>query len=485
MAGRGWIEWHGVVRYVERQVSPVRSRSLRQHVDRDKTTVPILRSIRTWYGIARSAAFYYHYLGGTVSNPGFCYLYAAPKNDATLLISSLLLSICLLAGFNPSQIETTNCDDPVVGAIVNQSTSYLDLLTSICQLWCIDIVESGGLIKFTRRILGANFNVDKVLTDDDLAPIDQSNADDGTIISKLRTATVSLPSQVQTTYLDSDNDFQLGNQNARRTIYPVKTIFTQNLNIETIGVPVAMNAMTALYWTELYLFTQWAQALQLTFRLSQAHMDLEPGDYVQINTLNDGTYTCKISEVDLNVDMSLSVVGYTILSYAPDNKRINPINVITGPVNKLPSAGQNGAFNYWVIDNFAPTQGVGNEVSAQLFCYASQALTVYLLNLDSTYSKAVILTPTIYGVLGTALAKLQTWQLSTPDMVTQLIVRNVTNGAPAVPVNDDAWRLGSCAIAVGTIGRWEYIYYRTATLNSDGSLYIDRPDTWPAWHRYG
>ena len=179
---------------------------------------PTYDTLMVWNSAKRG--FYYRHMGSPIPNPGFCFLFSAPKNGANLFISNLLTSICLLAGFDISQIVTTNCDNPIVGAIVNQSTSYLDLLSSICDLWCIDIVESAGKIKFTRRLTGANFNVDKVLTDDDLAPIDQSGSNDGTIIQKLRNATVSLPSQVQTTYLDSDNDFQLGSQSARRTIYP-------------------------------------------------------------------------------------------------------------------------------------------------------------------------------------------------------------------------------------------------------------------------
>ena len=229
------------------------------------------------------------------------------------------------------------------------------------------------------------------------------------------------------------------------------------MNIATIGVPVAMDAKTALYWTELYLFTQWSQALQLIMRVTQAHMDIEPGDYLQINTLNDGNYTCKVSEIDLNTDMSLSITAYTVLAIPPDNQNINPINVITGKQNELPFVNQTGMFAYWVVDNFSPTTGTGNEVVAQLLVFASVPLTVYLANLDGTYSKANITVAAVSGVLGTALPAMQAYQIGVPDP-TRLIVRNPT----AIP--NPAGN-----IVVGSVGRWEMMSYTACAANSDGS----------------
>ena len=411
---------------------------------------------------------FYYRNEAVLPNPGIVKLYANPTNKNALPLPQYLKSLALLGGFTDDQIVTTGFDnDGVVGSIINQSTAFLDLITTVCQLFNIDVIETGGQIKYSRRARGSNFAVDRTLTQAMLAPVDQSNADDGTLITKVRDATKTVPSVIQTSYLDSDNDFQIGTQSARRTIFPVRTIFTPD-NTQTIGVPLAMTAVRALYLTELCLFDQWAQALTLTLRVSQANMDLEPGDYIAVNTDDFGDYIIKITEVDLNSDFSSTIIGYTVLAIPPDNLNLNNINVASKDPGLVAGSAENGNFNFYVCDNFNPTSAIGGETEANVYVYCDTLLTGYLKKTDGTYWKGIVLQGAITGVALTALGKCPTWALSRPDDSLTLKVR-MNGGVPVAPTSDDAWRAGAGAVAVGTPGRWEVIYFRTVTGNSDGT----------------
>lgn len=409
---------------------------------------------------------YYGYFGVGSDYPGYAAMADAGGSSGSLLkVSDLVTSLGLLAQYQLSDISTSGIDDSIDGAIVNVQTNFFDVASKIAQLFRIDVLESGGQIKFHRKVRGLGFAVDRTLTEDDLAPVSQNAANDGTLLLKDRDATADLPSSLQLTYIDSNNDYQVGLQVAKRTTFPYRT--SSGTYVQSIDVPVAMPAAKALYWAEFSLFDEWAGALTVTGRLPVKHLDLEPGDYVNVTTLANGSYTLKLTKVMLNADWSVSVIGSSVVTIEPSTDTISDINV----ASKDKSVLDTSSFKFWYIDNCdlnIPPDGTPAGQTPIAF-YADALIDVFFQVPGDVLRQVSTTKPVSYGVL---LADLPAaGEPDTIDYYTQVKVKMLSG--TVVGTDDATFYLPTTSrIAVGQPGRWEIIKYRNVGQLSDGTFVL-------------
>lgn len=417
----------------------------------------------TTWSTSRGGFFYANIDGLNAISPGFALIGEQVSQGGTFELGTFFHSCALLAHYMPDQISVENIGDVIAGAVLNEQVSFLDLITVVTQLFDVDVVQSEGKVKFKRLHYGVDFTVDRVINESELAPINQGDLDDGHLLDKIRDTSGNLPGVLQVTYLDSENQYQLGTQTAKRTVFPART--SNSFTTQSFGVPVAMPTALALFLTDNYLFQQWARALSVGFRTTQKHLDLEPGDVIQINTDIDGNYILKLAEVALNGDMSLSMVGTNILSYPPSVNNKNNLNVASDDTGALPIVTQNGIFDFFVVDNINPNSGLGGETEADLFLFSSARLVFSLQNLDGTYALGLGLGTLVYGINNTELPAPQSWAIGRPNRDVSIDV-TMKHGSPPVDGNG-----GYSRMLVGTIGRWEMIYYKGATRQGTTKTY--------------
>lgn len=390
-----------------------------------------------------------------LGRPGFVSMLDPGSGDATMVLGDYFHSLARLADFSDDEIDAASVTDVVTGSIINVATDFFTLAAKVASLFRVDILESEGEIKFFRHTRSVT---DRTVTDFDLAPV-ANDLNDGSLLVKERIATASLPQTLQVSYLDKDNSFEVGGQIARRTQFPFRT--TAGTGTTIIDVPLAMSASDALYWVEYTLYDLWAEALQITARLSTKHLDLEPGDWVDISTTNDGNYLVKIAELQVNADKSINLIGSTVLAVSPDNLNINDIVVASGDVQySFPAGGIRVA----LIDNFTPYSQTGGETDVKFYVYANAVSDHVAYLTPTTYVSGRVPGASIFGTLTVAMPAIDVAETSTD---TQTITGKFTSAPPAG--TDATFLEGSTSVAVGTTGKWEMIAYRDVTANADGT----------------
>lgn len=259
---------------------------------------------------------YFPAYGGTTPHnapyPGLIQLYANTSVDE-LNLGVYLTALALTAGYLDSDIETDGLAGIFIrGSIINVTVSLIALLTQICGLFRVDIVESSGKIKFVKKTRGASMALDLTLTQENLAPYDQSNPNK--LTDNTRATSDLLPVFASCDYLDADNYNAIGMQTAKRTIFPIPTI--KSTASVAFSVPIIMTAQEALYWATYALFDIWGGAKTSTFRLPQVNLAVEAGDYIQLTLDNGDVNLYKANIVTYNADYSITIAGQSFAQYS-------------------------------------------------------------------------------------------------------------------------------------------------------------------------
>lgn len=397
--------------------------------------------------------------------PGYVRLNIGGGPNGNLALADLLTAYGYLSGYATSDISTYNISESVVGSILNQQIDFLQLAGDICNLYRIDIVETEGKIKFTQPPRSSGFTTVATLTDADLAPPDQFSSTDGTLLVKDRQYTADLPTILELDYLDSDNDFQVGMQTARRTQFPYKTSAGQGTPV--FSVPIAMTTVRALYWVSYALFDTWGSALTLSGLISRQHLDLEPGDFIEIATANDGAYIVKLQTVTLNADWSMSFTAATVLTEVPAPDAVNGIATAGhSPPSDLTK------FRVALIENifpaaYNPTLLPANRVF--LTVIADTAVSVAVYDNANKYTLVNIEAPARFGTIINDHPAQANYDEASDD-ITPLIVR--MDKAVLNTSDDPSYLSGYNVAVIGDTGRWEVVYYRDVVQNSDGTWTI-------------
>ena len=433
--------------------------------------------LTTMYGFAFSRLDVFDPLTGTaiyVGSQGASTLAPYPgkaalwvTDDGGLLLSSLLLQYCLAAGYLATDIDVTGVvsnDTTVTGSIINTSVDLSTLLGQVCELFRVDVVESEGKIKFSRKTRGVGMVVDFDLTDDDLAQLQQSSSNDGTLVDSDRNPSL-LPSILVTNYLDYDNLCAIGSQSAKRRTFPFAT--TKLTAQETLNVPVIMTASEALYWTTFCLFDQWAGDTLNTIRTGQANLAAEPGDIVKLTRADGKVYVMKAETTTLNADLSVTIIGRTFNQF---NNPVVPPPIPGTPRQQLLRATDVALF---MLDNFlydpAADPGDGSRIP---YCYAVNAPASIQILRGSTYADfaattQIAVTGSPVGTLADRPLKFM-WQTDTVNT----IVIDPASGDPAgiQTVSDAEFLAGVNALVIGASERWELVYFKTVVHNANGTL---------------
>jgi hypothetical protein len=408
--------------------------------------------------------------GTTAKFPGRAQLFV--QDDGGLLLSTLLEQYCLAAGYQVSDIDVSGMDQTeVIGSIINTSTDLQALLGQVCELFRVSVVESEGKIKFSRHPLGSALVPDWSITDADLAPVAQGSAsstNDGTLVDSDRNLKNVLPNIIRVNYLDYDHLCAIGTQSAKRAQFPFST--TPIVSELDLSVPVVMTASQALYWVTNCLFNMWSGATEMTFRLGQKFIAMEPGDVIKLTRAGGLTYLISIDESTLNGDLSMTIISHTISAYAeftvPAAIDSLPRDVLVVP----PKA------TLWIVDNilYDPSQDTGDGTQ---IAYTYDVATPCVINRNTGSGFTQLDFAVSTGKVGVLMTPLPTRDLSVlwqPDDVTTFTFSLSGDTSHISSVTELQFLAGANTVIIGTFSRWEVIFFRYATINADGSITASR-----------
>ena len=393
-------------------------------------------------------------------------------SDSRMPLADFILGMSLYAGFLESEIDiSAEIDDMIDGAIISKLTSYKAVMQAICVAYRIEMFESAGVIKFTRRALGSGSTVFDV-TDDDLLVQDPSqlNAEAPTLQIR-REEELVVPQEVSLRYIDKSLSYQWNMASARRSQFITTNGSDEQMSLE---LPIIMTAAEAKEICTRILWQAWNSRVSYSFRVSQEFVKVEPGDFGTLTSQNK-LFNIKVAQVTYNTDFSLNLQATNSISDesitiiadsggqgddAPNGPSISDIFVFDVPL-LLPEldGSVNDTFPYYVY--------VGPISYEQPWAGGSGFLT---LN-GTTYNQINTNTDTGLVMIVKNVAEFDEgiWMSWNEDAYLTCIPKNgdidlLTSSTRAEVLE------GENLAFWGDNGRWELIGFSTVTDNGDGSF---------------
>jgi len=232
-------------------------------------------------------------------------------SDSRMPLSDFILGMSLYAGFQESEIYIDPAiDDTIDGAIISKLTSYKAVMQAICVAYRIEMFESAGVIKFTRRSLGSGASTFAVV-DDDLLMQDpnQINSENPTLQIR-REEELAVPQEVSLRYIDKSLGYQWNMQSAHRSQFITTNGSDEQMSLE---LPIIMLASEAKEICTRILWQAWNSRVSYSFRVSQEFVAVEPGDFGTL-TSQSKLFNIKVAQVTYNTDFSLNIQATNSIS---------------------------------------------------------------------------------------------------------------------------------------------------------------------------
>ena len=266
------------------------------------------------------------YVGG--GSPSAAYQIVAGRgSDSALGLDQVVSALCGRVGLTAGDLDVSELTgDEVPGFGIARQISVRGALELLATTYAFEAIESDHQLKFKKRGRPPS----RVITEDELAPLSERET-----FRETRTQEVDLPLRFSVRYQDADLDADEGTQTARRIAGPDATMASHNE--ATLDLPITLSATQAMTVALRQLYGAWLERVMHEWRTDWTHLDLEPGDVVQI-ALHDGSlFAVRLLQCELGANLAVSwqtVVeessSYTVpavpaaaLNYLP---RIEPVS---------------------------------------------------------------------------------------------------------------------------------------------------------------
>ena len=266
------------------------------------------------------------YVGG--GSPAAAYQIVAGRgSDSALGLDQVVTLLCSRVGLTGGDLDVSELTaDEVPGFGIARQISVRGALELLATTYAFEAIESDHQLKFKKRGRPPS----RVITEDDLAPLS-----DRETFRETRAQEVDLPLRFSVRYQDAGLDADEATQTARRIAGPDATMASHNET--TLDLPITLTATQAMTVALRQLYGAWLERVMHEWQTDWTHLDLEPGDVVQI-ALHDGSlFAVRLLQCELGANLAVSwqtVVeessSYTVpaipaaaLNYLP---RIEPVS---------------------------------------------------------------------------------------------------------------------------------------------------------------
>jgi hypothetical protein len=388
-------------------------------------------------------------------------------DDVRILLADFIRGVCIWAGYEDADIIIdAEIDDEIDGAIVVGGTTFKRIMDVVLLLYRIDIIESGGQIKFKRKAVGytgSDFTVDEGGT---LLPT-LTNPSDPTFNFR-REEEVVMPRRVNVRYIDKNLDYQWAVMSGTRA-----DVTNESTNEATYEVPIVMTASEAKTLANRVLYYFWNARNSFQFRLPPRHLKIEPGD-VGLVTSMGLAFNIKAVEVTYNNDYS---IGIRATSFLADTAVVIEGYSGTGyPQVITPIQGA----QVFIIDTplIRPGDDLNYSGAFPLYVQVSPlVLTSAWPGGSGMYSEGGITYSSLASNIVEGLVLTVVSEPVVPDSVLQMdLVNDLTvvcragDAAQLASATLDELNAGANLAAYGANGRWELIQFMDVTDNGNNSF---------------
>lgn len=269
-----------------------------------------------------------------------------------------------------------------------------------------------------------------------------------------------MPAEVHVQYLDLDNDYLPGSQEARR-------LTTQSKNQIRIDLPIALSSAKAAQVADVLMRNAWVERHRFGFALTRKYAQLDPADNITVPTAQ-GLALARLTRTDYGASGVLAceaLADDTVLyssSVAGNDPSVNEPQTLSpvGPTQVqyldtplLRDADDDPGFYIAAAGYITGWDGAAIYKSADGGATWDPALALF--------SGAVLGYAT--GILADFTGG-NVW-----DLGNRVNVKLTTPGGALSSTTELAVYAGGNAAALGVHGRWEILQFQTATLEADGT----------------
>lgn len=228
-------------------------------------------------------------------------------------LASAIETLALEAGLdiNTELNISPEIDDAIDGMIVTERTSFRDILNRIAVIYLLDVVDSGGVIRITKKEQSLEVgDFDFAIGENELVA-----GENGSVLQSRREEDAVLPRVVELTYLSRANSYTYTVARAQRSAYPTPTMLSENTL--SVTLPIAINDVEAKSLAMRVLYQgAWASRVTYQFRLPWKYLYLDPGD---VGSIDAGTFSfnVKIKEMIYNNDWTIDAKAVGFFSDEP------------------------------------------------------------------------------------------------------------------------------------------------------------------------
>lgn len=379
---------------------------------------------------------------------------------ATVTLASVVSALATRTGLAAGDLDTAALTDTVEGYLIPRPMTARAALEQLRQAYFFDGVESEGKVKFVKRG-GAS---QATIGSDELGAREYgSEAQEPIRIT--RAQELELPAEIHVQYLDLDNDYLPGSQEARR-------LTTQSKNQIRIDLPLALSSAKAARVADVLMRNTWVERHRFSFALTRKYAHLDPSDNITVPTPQGqalarltrtdygagGVLACE-ALADDTVLYSSSVVGNDSTVNEPQTlAQVGPTQAQYLDTPMLRDADDDPGFYIVAAGYLGGWKGTAIYKSADNGATWDPALSL-LSGATLGYATGVLADFTGANV----------W-----DLGNRINVKLTTPGGALSSTTELAVYAGANAFALGVHGRWEIILFQTATLEADGTYTLSK-----------
>lgn len=201
------------------------------------------------------------------------------------------------AGLTSDQFDASFVTGCIRGYNWSGPKSMRDAILPLMTAYSIRAQEAGGVLRFFSRGEEDYIDVDE----SDLAAEDASSGGRPDQVAFTDVAELTLPTECNVNYYDSDRDLQQGSQSAHRSA-------VSGSMIASLEVPLVMLADDAQAIAQRQLWTAWAERVSATVQLPQSYMATLESD-VLVVPFQGNEYQIRAVEVNRGANFVMEVKG--------------------------------------------------------------------------------------------------------------------------------------------------------------------------------
>lgn len=370
-------------------------------------------------------------------------------------LAGVVSALCTRTGLVAGDLDVTALTDTVDGYVIPRPMTARAALEQLRQAYFFDGVESDGKVKFVKRG-GAS---QATIPSDDLGTREYGSEPQEPL-RITRAQELELPLEVHVGYLDLDNDYLPGSQEARR-------LTTQSKNQIRVDLPLALSSTKAAQVADVLMRNSWVERHRFGFSVTRKYAHLDPSDNITVPSAQGnalvrltrtdygagGVLACE-ALADDTVLYSSSAVGNDASVNEPQTLSLpGPTNAVLLDVAMLRDADDDPGFYIAAAGYLGGWRGAALYKSVDGGATWDAALSL-LTGATLGYTT---------GVLGNFTGG-NVW-----DKGSTVNVKLTTPGAALASTTELSVYAGANAAAIGAHGRWEIIQFQTATLQGDGT----------------